>query len=406
MSTARSPTLRNHTPTSPSASSDRSATRSSASFIASSKVDSTSDKLAIDLKKFRQHCEELKPFANAQKTALSDENYKKIEEIAKLVSSIHETPIYHEVVKIVGDVFGHITNPEPGSVGSLLRGCYTESNFPGRPGCSPTCAGSLPIPNIPGRDLCKNHVGIFRDGKFERSHRPPPSSDGDDTIYIHVMNEPFKMSQEDIDDLTACGIKYAIITPYNDGKFGSEAKPVKVADLPVTDSTKSTLSKSSDGKTPSKSSDGKTPSKSSDGKTPSKSSDGKTPSKSSDGKTPSKSSEGKTPSKSSDGKTPSKSSDGKTPSKSSDGKSCHTKSSDGKSCHTKSSDGKSCHTKSSDGCGWIIGIVVIIFIVIILCVACYWWSNRTTTTQYTTKSEYVVNNGVGWSTGGPGVIRY
>lgn len=372
MSLSKPPTLRGVSSTS---------SRSAVIFSPSSKGDSDKDTGAsygIDLKKFRAHCEELKPFTNAQKNELDEENHQKIQNIAKLASEIHDKPIYQDIVKIVGEVFGDVTKPEPGSVSSFLRGCYTESKFKGRSGCSPTCAGSLPLPNIPGRDFCKNHVGHYRDGKFERLHRPVPG-DGDSTIYIHVSGEKkFEMAQEDVDDLIASGIKFAIVTPFNNGKFDSEPSTVKISDLPIFQS----LTQSSSSSAKSKSSSQISP-KSSQNSSKSLSQN----SSKSSSQISSKSSQ-----------ISSKSSSEKLSKPSSE-----------KSSTPDNSSPNSRRVKpkiNNSGVSWLVVVVVIIFVIIIIAALIYLWKNKTTMTQRTVKNEYILNNNYGWSSGGPGVTHH
>ena len=348
--------------------------RSSDSFFVAQK--SQSGDYGIDKDNFRKHCEELKPFAKVQKSELSEEYYNKVRAIAELATHTYNNPLYAEMVEIVEEVFKDVEDPQPGSVAGFFRGCYSPSKFPGRNGCSATCAGNLPIPDYPGWRFCDKHVGIYRNGKFERCHQPVKDTD---TILIHVVDKSFLMQQNDIDEMKESGITHAIVIPYNNGEYGPESKPVRISDLPVSSVATKPSMEVSYLKGTSRDSSKDSTGSSKDSSKSSKDSSNSSKDSSESSKDSSKSSKDSTKS------------------------SGESKSKCTKESKSSKSGGRRNECNDSNGFGWIIGLVIfIIIVIIILCALYYAWGGSN---NYSVKSnEYVSSESTRMSTVGSGYM--
>lgn len=123
---------------------------------------------------------------------------------------------YGLVVDAIKRTFGSKKNLQPATVGAFFYGCFIDNDFEGCLACSALCAGSMPVPSVPGWKDCDKTVGVYIDGELSISYISESKE-----ILVHVTSGQFQgLSEEDTKKLKKMGIEKVTIS-YSDSESGS-----------------------------------------------------------------------------------------------------------------------------------------------------------------------------------------
>lgn len=179
------------------------------SDVSESVPDHSDQETAISMTNLKAKCKLLLDYSHIDRMELErshPEIFKEFMKVVYLGKAIVTKPTeYKEYMRIIGEVFGEDEVDERGTIGDFMYGCYKEQSIPGRKGCTPECAGSLPRhDSLPG-DICNEHVGIY---KNKLSLNFSPSAASSNVLNIHAYKKKIKLSHEELEDLSDRGIEH------------------------------------------------------------------------------------------------------------------------------------------------------------------------------------------------------
>ena len=221
---------------------ERSVSRSDSDVRVKSKSHSTSpvrssdENVHVNLTALDVHIKSMVPFAHVKVYLLEREIMQRLEEIKKLVGILHGTNAYPNVVEIAKKNFGHIENVEPETVAAYFRGCFVSGKYTshkGTRGCSATCAGAMPVPDVAGWQNCDQTVFIYDQGRLNLKCRREGT-----VAVIHVIDRTFiGFTHDQIKVFREHGITDIVIQTYSvDGTHeDSTCSEMKVAGLVAVD---------------------------------------------------------------------------------------------------------------------------------------------------------------------------
>ena len=176
----------------------------------------------IDLAELRENCYKLKKYALFQKTdpRLPKKDYDLIMKVSDDLVNTYSGDLdgtYEKAHAILVEVFGGKKNAEPGSVAKYFVGCLEEVGSDSPAGCSPECAGNVPLPKGPANiSVCDSHIGYYQKGQLEITYNPRKKSN---IILIHQNQEKCVLNLTEIAELKSYGIEKAVISTKQDGAW-------------------------------------------------------------------------------------------------------------------------------------------------------------------------------------------
>ena len=195
----------------------------------------TKPEVSLDLSKLRSDCIKLQKYALMQKTDpnLPTEHYELMMKVSDDLANTYAGDAdgtYEKAHASLVEVFGDKKNAEPGSVAKYFVGCLEEVGSDGPVGCSPECAGNVPLPKGPGGiAVCDSHIGYYQKGQLEITYNPRKKSD---IILIHQSAEKCVLGKEEIEELRSYGIERAVISVKEDGAWRTiTPNPIRIEDL-------------------------------------------------------------------------------------------------------------------------------------------------------------------------------
>jgi len=132
-----------------------------------------------------------------------------VQQTELLASTIETTRVLYNtnalkdlVLKDIQEIYGHIKNPIPGTVGAFFIGCFNNDDFKGPLGCNPRCAAS--ILKCDGVTFeCGDTILIYSKNQFK-----PLNNKVTTHAYIYIDDDKFvKFNKYQLGLLNKSGIK-------------------------------------------------------------------------------------------------------------------------------------------------------------------------------------------------------
>lgn len=141
----------------------------------------------LDLGKFSRLCKKFKDMEGVYIRNLKGSNKEDFNLVVSLIHLFYGTNYYKKLFRKVEKYFGNLHQVTPGTIGGYFGGCLAESSYSeDNPGCSVSCAGSIPRPkDEEGWSFCDKAVILAEEER--------------DTYKFTLLKEP-----EDDSDMSPC----------------------------------------------------------------------------------------------------------------------------------------------------------------------------------------------------------
>ena len=181
---------------------------------------------------------------------LEGETAKRFQEMASYASILHGTESYDLLIERVNRQFADLDEVRPGTVGAYFHGCFVETSFSKtHPGCSVTCAGSMPpsksdehFKHCGNTVVSAQFVGSSKNKNkghynFEILNKSNKHNKKD-LAYLYIPYTSIHrcpgFSKKEISQLSSMGIKYVRLVGYKKDStkyYDLAPKPIKVSHL-------------------------------------------------------------------------------------------------------------------------------------------------------------------------------
>ena len=173
-------------------------TASSHKSLTATQSTKTNKESAVDLSSLKSKCEQLLPYANFNKEALSPKVHTTFMEVVNLGIKVGGTEQYNEFHTITNKVFGSVKNPVKRSIAEQFIGCSGNKS-----GCDEGCAGNFPAKNYTKDNFCETHVAVYDKGIINLHFSPSkPSS----VLLIHSTSPDVVIDAKSTSFLKSKGI--------------------------------------------------------------------------------------------------------------------------------------------------------------------------------------------------------
>lgn len=182
------------------------------------------NKIVIDLSEIEKLCKKFKTKTELKIKELSNQDNEDFKTIVAYTEMIHDTEYYSDFYEKVRNVFKNVKSVVPGTIGAYFAGCLvTTQNGEVNPGCSATCAGSMPLPkDEEGWSFCDKAVILAE--KIANKHNfnvvKPADSESDlDPAYVFIESSSLDtfsgFTKTEKDDLRAMGCEKVHLIGYD-----------------------------------------------------------------------------------------------------------------------------------------------------------------------------------------------
>lgn len=147
---------------------------------------------------------ELHQYANLQISQLNDDQTELLSSTIEITRILYNTNALKDLVlKDIREIYGHIKNPVPGTVGAFFIGCFNNDDFDGPIGCNPRCAASMLKCSDNITFECGDMILIYSNHQFK-----PLNEKVTTHAYIYIDDDKFvKFSHHELGQLNKSGVK-------------------------------------------------------------------------------------------------------------------------------------------------------------------------------------------------------
>ena len=180
--------------------------------------------LKVDLEKIDDLCKNFRDKQDYKISKLSGMDKEHFDEMVSYVQLLHGTSFYEHLYEKVKKYFGNIRTVKPGTVGAYFAGCMVTSKNSDEmsPGCSISCAGSMPLPkDEDGWSFCDKAVIMAEKGSVGYDFsvvKPAHSEEEMEPAYLFVDSKSLHdfsgFSKEEKDQIRAYGCKSVKLVGY------------------------------------------------------------------------------------------------------------------------------------------------------------------------------------------------
>lgn len=148
---------------------------------------------------------ELHQYAHIQISQLNEEQTELLSSTIETTRILYNTNALKDLVlKDIREIYGHIKNPVPGTVGAFFIGCFNNDDFDGPIGCNPRCAASmLKCHDDHVTFECGDTILIYSNRQFK-----PLNNKVTTHAYIYIDDDKFvKFNNHELGMLNRSGVK-------------------------------------------------------------------------------------------------------------------------------------------------------------------------------------------------------
>ena len=134
--------------------------------------------------------------------------YQYIQSYVRILYGTNEYPAFYACVR---DVFSKSDKIKIGTVGAYFNGCTLSIKSPVQKGCSPVCAGALPVPTgeekMTAEYTCQYpvYIGVYSDGMYKFTNLN--NNDKKENVVVFLVNGERQATVEDVKYIKSLGVK-------------------------------------------------------------------------------------------------------------------------------------------------------------------------------------------------------